>query len=37
MTEEPLQYSFAEAFASRISKECFKYLDGPGFETLGSI
>jgi 2-oxoisovalerate dehydrogenase E1 component len=36
LTEEQLQNSFAEAFASRISKECFKFLDGP-VETLGSL
>ncbi|SFH86843.1 alpha-ketoacid dehydrogenase subunit alpha/beta [Halpernia frigidisoli] len=36
LTEEPLQNSFAEAFASRISKECFKFLDAP-VETLGSL
>ncbi|WP_417429849.1 alpha-ketoacid dehydrogenase subunit alpha/beta [Halpernia sp.] len=36
LTEEPLQNSFAEAFASRISKECFRFLDAP-VETLGSV
>lgn len=36
LTEEQLQNSFAEAFASRISKECFKYLDAP-VETMGSL
>lgn len=36
LTEEPLQNSFAEAFAARISKECFKFLDAP-VETLGSL
>lgn len=36
LTEEPLQNSFAEAFAARISKECFKFLDAP-VETMGSL
>ncbi|MBC8110502.1 MAG: tungsten formylmethanofuran dehydrogenase, partial [Verrucomicrobia bacterium] len=29
LTEEPLQNSFAEALAGRISKACFKFLDAP--------
>ncbi|SEG53989.1 2-oxoisovalerate dehydrogenase E1 component [Halpernia humi] len=36
LTEETLQNSFAEGFAARISKECFKFLDAP-VETLGSL
>lgn len=36
LTEEQLQNSFAEAFASRISKACFKYLDAP-VETMGAL
>ncbi|KAA3438170.1 alpha-ketoacid dehydrogenase subunit alpha/beta [Rufibacter hautae] len=35
LTEEPLQNSFAESLAGRISKTCFKYLDAPVF-TLGA-
>lgn len=36
LTEEQIQNSFAEAFAHRISKECFKYLDAP-VEAMGSL
>lgn len=36
LTEESLQNSFAEAFAHRISRNCFKYLDA-AVETLGSL
>lgn len=36
LTEEQLNNSFAEAFAHRISKNCFKYLDLP-VETMGSL
>lgn len=36
LTEEQIQNSFAEAFAHRISKECFRYLDAP-VEALGSL
>ena len=36
LTEEQIQNSFAEAFAHRISKECFKYLDAP-VEAIGSL
>lgn len=36
LTEEQLNNSFAEAFAHRISKNCFKYLDLP-IETMGSL
>lgn len=36
LTEEQLNNSFAEAFAHRISKECFKHLDAP-VETMGSL
>ena len=35
LTEEQLNNSFAEAFAHRISKECFRYLDAP-VEAMGS-
>lgn len=35
LTEEQLNNSFAEAFAHRISKNCFRNLDAP-VETLGS-
>lgn len=35
LTEEQQNNSFAEALAGRISKECFKWLDGP-VEVLGS-
>lgn len=36
LTEEQLNNSFAEAFAHRISKNCFKYLDAP-VEAMGSL
>ena len=36
LTEEQLNNSFAEAFAHRISKNCFRNLDAP-VETLGSL
>lgn len=36
LTEEQQNNSFAEAFASRISKECFKWLEAP-VEVLGSL
>jgi 2-oxoisovalerate dehydrogenase E1 component len=36
LTEEQLNNSFAEAFAHRISKNCFKHLDAP-VETMGSL
>lgn len=36
LTEEQLNNSFAEAFAHRISKNCFKYLDNP-VETMGAL
>lgn len=36
LTEEQLNNSFAEAFAHRISKNCFRYLDLP-VETMGSL
>jgi 2-oxoisovalerate dehydrogenase E1 component len=36
LTEEQQNNSFAEAFAGRISKECFQYLDAP-VEVLGSL
>lgn len=36
LTEEPIQNSFAEALAHRISKECFRYLDAP-VEAMGSL
>ena len=36
LTEEQIQNSFAEAFAHRITKECFRYLDAP-VEALGSL
>lgn len=29
LTEEQIQNSFAEALSSRISRECFRYLDAP--------
>ena len=35
LTEEPLQNSFAESLAGRISKECFQALDAPVW-TLGA-
>ena len=36
LTEEQLNNSFAEAFAHRISKNCFKHLDAP-VEAMGSL
>ncbi|HAO28341.1 MAG TPA: tungsten formylmethanofuran dehydrogenase, partial [Chryseobacterium indologenes] len=36
LTEEQLTNSFAEAFAHRISKNCFKDLDAP-VETMGYL
>ncbi|MBH1959429.1 MAG: tungsten formylmethanofuran dehydrogenase [Flavobacteriia bacterium] len=36
LTEEQLNNSFAEAFAHRISKNCFRYLDTP-VEAMGSL
>ena len=36
LTEEQLNNSFAESFAHRISKECFRYLDAP-VEAMGSL
>ncbi|WP_027377325.1 alpha-ketoacid dehydrogenase subunit alpha/beta [Kaistella palustris] len=36
LTEEQINNSFAEAFAHRISKNCFKYLDAP-VEAMGSL
>ncbi len=36
ITEEQQTNSFAEAFAARISKNCFKYLDAP-VEIIGSL
>ena len=36
LTEEQINNSFAEAFAHRITKNCFKYLDAP-VETMGSL
>jgi len=36
VTEEQQNNSFAEALAGRISKACFKYLDGP-VEVLGAL
>ena len=36
LTEEQQNNSFAEALAGRISKNCFKYLDGP-IEVLGAL
>ena len=36
LTEEQLNNSFAEAFAHRISKNCFKYLDAP-VEAMGAM
>lgn len=36
VTEEPVNNSFAQALAGRISAACFEYLDAP-VETLGSI
>jgi len=36
LTEEQQNNSFAEAFAARISKKCFSYLDCP-VEVLGAL
>lgn len=36
LTEEQIQNSFAEAFAHRITKACFKYLDAP-VEAIGAL
>ena len=36
LTEEQINNSFAEAFAHRISRNCFKYLDAP-VEAMGSL
>ena len=36
LTEEPQENSFAEALAARISKACFKWLDGP-VDVLGAL
>ena len=36
LTEEQLNNSFAEAFASRISKNCFRYLDA-AVECVGAL
>lgn len=36
LTEEQIQNSFAEAFAHRITKNCFTYLDAP-VEAMGSL
>lgn len=36
VTEEQQNNSFAEALAGRISRECFRFLDGP-VEVLGSL
>ena len=36
LTEEQINNSFAEAFAHRISNECFKYLDAP-VEAMGAL
>lgn len=36
LTEEQINNSFAEAFAHRISKHCFKHLDAP-VEAMGSL
>jgi len=36
LTEEQLNNSFVEAFAHRISKNCFQYLDAP-VEAMGSL
>lgn len=36
LTEEQQNNSFAEAFAGRISKECFQFLDAP-VQVLGSL
>ena len=36
LTEEQINNSFAEAFAHRISKNCFRFLDAP-IEAVGSL
>ena len=36
LTEEQIQNSFAEAFAHRITKNCFRYLDAP-VEAMGAL
>lgn len=36
LTEEQIQNSFAEAFAHRITKACFRHLDAP-VEAMGSL
>ena len=36
LTEEPLNNSFAEALAGRISRHCFTHLDAP-VQTLGAL
>ncbi|HOB25447.1 MAG TPA: transketolase C-terminal domain-containing protein, partial [Kaistella sp.] len=36
LTEEQINNSFAEAFAHRISKNCFRFLDAP-VEAVGSL
>ncbi len=36
LTEEQLNNSFAEAFAHRITKNCFRHLDAP-VETMGAL
>lgn len=36
LTEEQQNNSFAEALATRISKECFRFLDAP-VEVLGAM
>ena len=36
LTEEQINNSFAEAFAHRISKACFRFLDAP-VEAMGSL
>ena len=35
VTEEPMNNSFAQSIAARISKTCFEYLDAP-VEVIGS-
>ncbi|HCN11764.1 MAG TPA: tungsten formylmethanofuran dehydrogenase, partial [Chryseobacterium sp.] len=36
LTEEQINNSFSEAFAHRISKNCFRFLDAP-VEAVGSL
>jgi len=36
LTEEPVQDSFAESLAGRISKQCWQYLDAP-IEVVGAM